>query len=212
VSTKHRHGIQSARPIPLRLTFRRFRIVAKSTLYLRHARPAVPLSVFRHCLRGSHWTDFRKISHWALVRTPVENLQISPQSGKRVKYCTCWFKYILMLLATLNPHKSAVCGGWDYMPSNEMGRLKWFRVHKDLKGHCFDVSPACSWRKLWFVGNNLSGQPVSYPDEFYNTGPDGGHVCLLDDPSDGIQTTSLFRRLALQSGKRRSKSLRHHTA
>jgi len=50
-------------------------------------RSSVCLSV---CLyqHGSHWTDFREIWYWGLLRKPAETLQISLQLDKNIGYFT----------------------------------------------------------------------------------------------------------------------------
>jgi hypothetical protein len=40
--------------------------------------------------RGSHWTDFREICYWLLLRTSVEKLQISLKIGQE-----CWALYMM---------------------------------------------------------------------------------------------------------------------
>jgi hypothetical protein len=74
----------------------RVRIVAKMPYYLRHIRLSVCPST-RMYQRGSHWTDFRKILYWGLLRKSVEKLQIWLKSDKDIRHITWIPTYVLLL-------------------------------------------------------------------------------------------------------------------
>ena len=52
----------------------------KGAYWLRHACP----SVFPHNQRCSHWTEFREIWYWRLVRKSIKQFQIWLKSDKNM--------------------------------------------------------------------------------------------------------------------------------
>jgi hypothetical protein len=62
------------------------------------------------CQHRSHWTDFFEISYWGFLKKPVDDRKFWLKSGKNIggggRYMRP--KYVLLLQATLNRHKSAV--------------------------------------------------------------------------------------------------------
>ena len=74
----------------------------KAPDYLRHTRPFV-----RMYLSGSHWTDVRGIWYWGLIWISVEETQIWLRV-KNIGHCTWRPKYVRLLPATRNLHKSAL--------------------------------------------------------------------------------------------------------
>jgi len=74
--------------------------------------PSVRLSV-RMCQGGYRWADILQILYLILLSESVPKIQIRIQSGKSIGHFTWTAHYVLLLLAILNLHKSALfrCNG-----------------------------------------------------------------------------------------------------
>jgi hypothetical protein len=73
----------------------RFRQIAKSDHWLRHARPSALLSIclsVRSSVRmeelGSYWTDFHEIRYFGIFRKSWEKIQVSLTSDENNGYFT----------------------------------------------------------------------------------------------------------------------------
>jgi hypothetical protein len=62
---------------PRAIIFRRVRIVAESSYYLRHVRPYV-----RMYQRACHWTDFHEIWYWGLKENTPRKSKICENRTK----------------------------------------------------------------------------------------------------------------------------------
>lgn len=89
----------------------RVKTVAKNTRYLRHVHLSVYPSAdlpayFREAPPHPHWTNFREILCYELLRTSVEKYHIWLESSRIIGHLTWILKNVLFSPATLNRHES----------------------------------------------------------------------------------------------------------